>query len=153
MLLLNSYCFGICWYLCAKKLNQSILKEITPEWSLEGWILKLKLQHFGHLMQRHTVCVPSHFSRVWLCGPMDCSPPGSSVHRDSPGKNTGVGCQFLLHTYFTVSLKYWTWKKPNSEKQSKSVDTKVQQGKANSDSTLELFLWFAFCCFCYYNHT
>ena len=27
-----------------------------------------------------------------LCGPMDCSPPGTSVHRDSPGKNTGVGC-------------------------------------------------------------
>ena len=27
-----------------------------------------------------------------LCSPMDCSPPGSSVHGDSPGKNTGVGC-------------------------------------------------------------
>ena len=27
-----------------------------------------------------------------LCNPMDCSPPGSSVHLDSPGKNTGVGC-------------------------------------------------------------
>ena len=31
-----------------------------------------------------------------LCDPMDCSPPGSSVHEDSPGKNTGVGCHFLL---------------------------------------------------------
>ena len=31
-----------------------------------------------------------------LCNPMDCSPPGSSVHRDSPGKNTGVGCHTLL---------------------------------------------------------
>ena len=31
-----------------------------------------------------------------LCDPMDCSPPGSSVHRDSPGKNTGVGCHALL---------------------------------------------------------
>ena len=31
-----------------------------------------------------------------LCGPMDCSPPGSSVHRDSLGKNTGVGCHALL---------------------------------------------------------
>ena len=27
-----------------------------------------------------------------ICNPMDCSPPGSSVHGDSPGKNTGVGC-------------------------------------------------------------
>ena len=32
--------------------NQSILKEINPEYSLEGLILKLKLQYFGHLMQR-----------------------------------------------------------------------------------------------------
>ena len=32
--------------------NQSILKEISPEYSLEGWMLRLKLQHFGHLMQR-----------------------------------------------------------------------------------------------------
>ena len=32
--------------------NQSILKEISPEYSLEGMMLKLKLQYFGHLMQR-----------------------------------------------------------------------------------------------------
>ena len=32
--------------------NQSILKEISPEYSLEGWMLKLKLQYFGHLMRR-----------------------------------------------------------------------------------------------------
>ena len=36
----------------AKKSNQSILKEINPEYSLEGLVLKLKLQYFGHLMQR-----------------------------------------------------------------------------------------------------
>ena len=34
------------------RLNQSILKEISPERSLEGLMLKLKLQYFGHLMQR-----------------------------------------------------------------------------------------------------
>ena len=33
-----------------KRSNQSILKEINPEYSLEGMILKLKLQYFGHLM-------------------------------------------------------------------------------------------------------
>ena len=32
--------------------NQSILKEVSPEYTLEGLMLKLKLQHFGHLMQR-----------------------------------------------------------------------------------------------------
>ena len=35
-----------------RRSNQSILKEISPEYSLEGLILKLKLQYFGHLMQR-----------------------------------------------------------------------------------------------------
>ena len=37
---------------CFHVLNQSILKEISPEYSLEGLVLKLKLQSFGHLMQR-----------------------------------------------------------------------------------------------------
>ena len=36
----------------ARRSNQPILKEISPEYSLEGLILKLKLQYFGHLMQR-----------------------------------------------------------------------------------------------------
>ena len=36
----------------ASRSNQSILKEISPEYSLEGLMLKLKLQHFGHLMRR-----------------------------------------------------------------------------------------------------
>ena len=36
----------------AKRSNQFILKEISPEYSLEGLMLKLKLQYFGHLMQR-----------------------------------------------------------------------------------------------------
>ena len=36
----------------ARRSDQSILKEISPEYSLEGLMLKLKLQYFGHLMQR-----------------------------------------------------------------------------------------------------
>ena len=36
----------------ARGSNQSVLKEISPEYSLEGLMLKLKLQYFGHLMQR-----------------------------------------------------------------------------------------------------
>ena len=42
--------FAIPW--TARKSNQSILKEISPEYSLEGLMLNLKLQYFGHLMQR-----------------------------------------------------------------------------------------------------
>ena len=41
---------GVLW--TARRSNQSILKEINPECSLEGLMLKLKLQYFGHLMQR-----------------------------------------------------------------------------------------------------
>ena len=36
----------------ARRSNQSILKEVSPEYSLEGLLLKLKLQYFGHLLQR-----------------------------------------------------------------------------------------------------
>ena len=39
----------------ARRSNPSILKEINPEYSLEGLMLKLNLQHFGHLMRRATV--------------------------------------------------------------------------------------------------
>ena len=46
------------------------------------------------------MCVPSQESCPALCNLMDCSPPGSSVHGDSPGKNTGVGCHALLQGLF-----------------------------------------------------
>ena len=48
-------------------------------------------------------------SRLTLCYPMDCSPPDSSVHKDSPGKNTEVGCCGLLQGIFTtqgLNLQY-----------------------------------------------
>ena len=48
MILLN--CGEDSW--AARRSNQSILKEISPEYSLEGLMLKLKLQYFGHLMRR-----------------------------------------------------------------------------------------------------
>ena len=41
---------GVSW--TARRLNQLILKETNPEYSLEGLVLKLKLQYFGHLMPR-----------------------------------------------------------------------------------------------------
>ena len=42
-------------------------------------------------MTEACVCVKSLQSYLTLCDPTDCCPPGSSVHGDSPGKNTGVG--------------------------------------------------------------
>ena len=46
-----------------RRSNQSILKEINPECSLKGWMLKLKLQYFGHLMRRADSLVPTLLKR------------------------------------------------------------------------------------------
>ena len=45
----------------ARRFNQSILKEISPEYSLEGLMLKLKLQYFGHLMRTDNSLEKSQF--------------------------------------------------------------------------------------------
>ena len=50
----------------ARRSNQSILKEISPEYSLEGLILKLKLQYFGHLMRR-----ADSFEKTMLLGKIE----------------------------------------------------------------------------------
>ena len=103
----------------ARGSNQPILMEINPEYSLEGLMLmlmlKLNLQYFGTWWEELT-----HWKRPWwwerlrailclvsqscltLCNPMDCSPSGSSLHGDSPGRNTGVGCLDLLQRIFTT---------------------------------------------------
>ena len=55
----------------ARRLNQSILKEISPECSLEGLMLKLKLQYFGHLMQR-----ADSFEKTLMLGKMKAEGEG-----------------------------------------------------------------------------
>ena len=50
----------------ARRSNQSILKETSPEYSLEGLMLKLKLQYFGHLMQR-----ADSFEKTLMLGKID----------------------------------------------------------------------------------
>ena len=49
----------------ARRSNQSILKEISPVCSLEGLMLKQKLQYFGHLMQRADSLEKTHAGRDW----------------------------------------------------------------------------------------
>ena len=49
----------------ARRSNQSILKEISPGCSLEGLMLKLKLQYFGHLMRRVDSLEKTDAGRVW----------------------------------------------------------------------------------------
>ena len=50
--------------------------------------------------QNDVLCWLAAQSCLTLCNPMDCSPPGSSLHGDSPGRNTGVGCFALLQGTF-----------------------------------------------------
>ena len=50
----------------ARRSNQSILKEISPKYSLEGLMLKQKLQYFGHLMQRN-----DSFEKTLMLGKME----------------------------------------------------------------------------------
>ena len=52
--------------LIARRSNQSILKEISPEYSLEGPILRLKLQYFGHLMLRINL-----FEKILMLGKIE----------------------------------------------------------------------------------
>ena len=50
----------------AKRSNQSILKEISPEYSLEGLLLKLKLQYFGHLIRK-----TDSFEKIMILGKIE----------------------------------------------------------------------------------
>ena len=52
----------------ARRSNQSIMKEISPGISLEGMMLKLKLQYFGHLMQRFDSLEPKTLMLGWIGG-------------------------------------------------------------------------------------
>ena len=72
---------------------ENIREFIESNWN-EG-IVRISL-----ILYSPCACVLSHFSHIWLCEPMDCSPPGSSVCGDSPGKDTGVGYNGLLQGIF-----------------------------------------------------
>ena len=51
---------------------------------------------FSEVKRKSLSCVPL------FCYPMDCSPPGASIHRDAPGKDIGVGCYALLQGIFPI---------------------------------------------------
>ena len=59
--------------------------------------------------ERGCCCCLAVLSCLTLHDPMDCSPPGSSVHGDSPGKNSGVGCHFLLQgSWRRFQMQKWS---------------------------------------------
>ena len=99
----------------ARRSNQSILKEISPEYSMEGLMLTLKLQYFGHLMQRtdslektlmlgktegrrrrgqHRMALPAQWTWVWVNS-------GSWWWTGRPGMLQFMGLQRVRHDWVT----------------------------------------------------
>ena len=68
----------------------------SPQGASVPWVLQARVLEWLPFPSPMNACMLSSFSRVQLCNPMDSSPTGSSCPQDSPGKNTGVGCYFLL---------------------------------------------------------
>ena len=81
----------------ARRSSQSILKEISPEYSLEGLMLKLKLQYFGHLMQR-----TDSLEKTLMLGKMDAR------RRGWRGWNGWMALP-ALWTWVWVSSGRWWW--------------------------------------------
>ena len=94
----------------SRRSNQSILKEISPGCSLEGLMLKLKLQYFGHLMGRverkkvkmKLLSRAPLFATPWIVACTKLLHPW-----DFQGKSTGVCCHFLLQGIFPTQESNW----------------------------------------------
>ena len=87
--------FKVPW--AARRSNQSILKDISPEYSLEGLMLKLKLQYFGHLMRR-----TDSLEKTLMLGKIE------SGRRDDRGWN-GWMASLTQWTWVWVNCGSWWW--------------------------------------------
>ena len=75
--------------------TSALTKKCSHNLKVESWeSLGLQVQETA------SQCYGWSLSHVWVFLPHGCSPPGSSVYGDSPGKSTGVGCQALLQEIF-----------------------------------------------------
>ena len=97
-----------------KNYNKHYTESKPPSLSRVTTLLKLKCITFLHFLHMYAVlCIVTQSCPI-LCNPMGYSPPGSSVHGDSPGKNTGVGCYALLQGIFPAQgsnpgLLHYRW--------------------------------------------
>ena len=72
----------------ARRSNQSILKEINPEYSLEGLMLKLKLQYFSHLMQK-----ADSFEKILMLGKIEVRRRRATTEDEMVGWHHGLSGQ------------------------------------------------------------
>ena len=98
---LSNFTFTFHFHVLEKEMatHSSVLAWRIPGTGETGGLPSLGLHRVGHdwsdFAAAAVLCLVAQ-SCLILCNPMDCSPSGSSVHGDSPGKNTGVGCCALL---------------------------------------------------------
>ena len=94
----SNYPIHMCYSCCCSLVAKSCLTLLWSPWTitcqapLSMGFSRLEYWHMSLVAQLYPT----------LCDPMDCSPPGSSVHGDSPGRNTRVVCHFLLQRIFTT---------------------------------------------------
>ena len=86
------------WFPNKSQSNQSILEEISPEYSLEGLMLKLKLQYFGHLMRR-----VDSFEKTLMLGRLRAGGEGDDRGWD------GWMASPTQWTWFWVDFSSWWW--------------------------------------------
>ena len=82
----------------ARRSNQSILKEINPEYSLEGLRLKLKLQYFGHLMRR-----ANSLEKTWMLGNIEGRRRGQQRTSWLDGITDSMGMSLSKHEFDSSS--------------------------------------------------
>ena len=122
--------------LTARRSNQSILKEISPEYSLEGLMLKLKLQYFGHLIRR-----VDSFEKTLMLGKIE------GGRRRGQQRMRGWMASLTQWTWVWVNYGSWWWTGRPSMLQSMGLQ------RVRHDQVTELTDWLSLFCFGFLNTT
>ena len=84
-----------------EKKTDSVIEVPEKQLGPDNTLMLAQSDSRGNFRLQSCVALGLVTQSCWtLCDPVDCSPPGSSVHGDSPGENTGVGCRALLQGVF-----------------------------------------------------